>query len=328
MLPRGTVEGSSTLQVGRIGWATLVSAAAVALVLLIDCGSSSAPPQTYWSDTSPLNTPIGPDPVIDSGSEEMVDLLSSGVIADLYEFGIAIVDADESTPLVDVDCTATWGTCAPEEQSPLPIPDHTEPPPGSDGNTVVVDRSRGRVISLHKPSQNSDGSWTALWGAVVPIDGSGIAFDGEGNGAGFSHLAGVVEVGELEAGRIDHALVFSTSNACEDVFRFPASKTDGESSRPDCIPQGARVQLDPDIDVASLDLPEGTKIVAQALQEYGAYAVDNGGAPMALYFEVAPDADFGFPGQAYVDLGLDRDFMRLDGIPWDRLRVLRSWDGT
>ena len=142
-------------------------------------------------------------------------------------------------------------------------------------------------------------------------------------GAGVSRLAGVVRIAEVERGEIRHPLVFSTDIACSGAHRFPASKTDGLSDDPACIPQGARVQLDPDLDVDALEgLTAAERMVARALQRYGAYAIDNGGARMAYSFERPSGEDDPYPS-----VGLDRDYRRMDEIPWERLRVLRSWDG-
>ncbi len=280
----------------------------------------------YWSSDSPFNVPIPANPVLDPLSSDMTAHLSTGVVFDLYEFGIAIQLADSSSPRADVTCTADWGTCPADALNPIRIPLETKPPPGSDGNTVIVDWSTRRAISMHQPVKQPDGSWSATWVTVADLNGTGVPPQG-GNGSGASHLAGVVEMDEIRNGYIDHALVFSTDIACLGVRRYPARKTDGPSNRRDCVPEGARIQLDPSIDVDSLAVSPGVKTVARALQEYGAYAVDKGGAPMALYFQVAPDARPGFPGTVYVDAGIPNDYFSPGSIPWNRLRVLASWDG-
>ena len=43
-----------------------------------------------------------------------------------------------------------------------------------------------------------------------------------------------------------------SDTVCAGVFRAPAIKTDGDSTRPDCLPDGARLQLDPAIDVSKI----------------------------------------------------------------------------
>jgi hypothetical protein len=281
----------------------------------------------YWAEDSPFNVLIPAGPRLDSNSSPMVAHLSAKVVFDLYEYGIAIHKADSSTPRVNVYCLADWGDCPTDSLNPIPVPPDLDPPPGSDGNTVIVDWSQRLAISLHQPRRSANGSWSATWVTVANLKGSGVPPQG-GNGSGVSHLAGVVELDEITSGHIDHALVFSTDNACKDTRRYPARKTDGQSTQPDCVPLGARVQLDPSIDVDQLAVPDGVKTVARALQEYGAYAVDRGGAPMALYFQVAPDARDGFPGQVYMEAGLTKDYFTTSGVAWNRLRVLNAWDGS
>ena len=289
--------------------------------------SVESPGTVYWSADSPFNMPIPENPRLDPQSSAMTAHLSTKVVFNMYEFGIAIHRADSSTPEADVYCLADWGNCPTDSLNPIPVPSDLKPPPGSDGNTVIVDWSQRLAISLHQPHANSDGSWSATWVTVADLNGSGVPPEG-GNGSGVSHLAGVVELDEIAGGYIDHALAFSTEVACRDLLRYPARKTDGQSTLPDCVPEGTRVQLDPSIDVDLLAVPDGVKTVARALQEYGAYAVDRGGAPLALYFQVAPDARDGFPGRVYADAGLTNDYFSTEEVPWHRLRVLNSWDGS
>lgn len=69
------------------------------------------------------------------------------------------------------------------------------------------------------------------------------------------------------------------------------------------VPEGERIQLDPSIDVAAITgMTPGEPAVARALQVYGA----------------AP-----YPG-----VGFTFDYFHMDRIPWDRLCVLRGWDGS
>jgi hypothetical protein len=288
------------------------------------------PPTTgarYWADSSPFNQLVPANPKLDSRSTGMVAVLTRDVVFDLYEYGIAVYQVDDSTPKANVFCRANWGTCPTDALNPIPVPTGMRPPPGSDGNTVLVDWAHRRAISLHQPFENGNGSWSATWVTVADLRGSGIPPAG-GNGSGASHLAGVVEWDEIQAGHIDHALVFSTDALCQGDLRYPARKTDGVSTLANCVPAGARVQLDPSIDLDQLGLSKGGLIVARALQEYGAYAVDHGGASMALYFQVAPDATSSDPGKVYRDAGLDHDYFRESGIPWPSLRVLSSWNGS
>jgi hypothetical protein len=185
---------------------------------------------------------------------------------------------------------------------------------------IVVDWSRHEGYEFWQARRDRAG-WIASWGEVVDLDG-----DGTGTGATGARvptLAGVVRTYEIERGRIDHALVFSSDNACRTVYRHPASKTDGTSDRSDCIPQGARVQLDPSIDVDAIPgLTFGERAVARALQVYGAYCRDSGGARMAFIFQ-----DPAGGPDPYPQAGLAHDYDHMPHIPWSKLRVLRRWDG-
>lgn len=283
-------------------------------------------PNRVFAATSPFNAPISSDPILDPGSERIAADLSEKVVANLYEFGIAIYEVDESTNPVTVNCTKPWGTCL-LEGSRHRVPDGAQPAPGDDGTLVVIDWSERRTVEMWQADQRSSETWSTSWGTTTPLDGSGIP-DLFGNGAGVSHLAGVVRVEEIANGRIDHALAFSTDNACRDEFRYPATKTDGDSTTADCIPEGTRIQLDPEIDLDAVRLTPAERTIGRALQTYGAYAIDGGGTPMAFYFEVASDASPRNPGLDYSNAGLSQDYFPLQAIPWDHLRILNSWDGS
>jgi len=164
--------------------------------------------------------------------------------------------------------------------------------------------------------------WVTSFGAITPLAGSG--WGGAATGAGASRVAGVVRVAEIERGEIEHALVLQSDNTCARMYRAPAIKTDGRSARPDCVPQGSRLRLDPALDLDALGLPAAHLAVARAMQRYGGYVVDRGGSPLSISFELAPDADGIYPGSVYRQAGLDWDYDGLEQIPWDRLQLLEG----
>ena len=54
------------------------------------------------------------------------------------------------------------------------------------------------------------------------------------------------------------------------TFAAPAQRTDGRSSSdPLALPEGAHLRLDPHLDLARLNLPPLTRMIAQAAQRYG-----------------------------------------------------------
>jgi hypothetical protein len=294
----------------------------------------SPPPQTQerfgptwgrpFTDASAWNTPIPSSPVLDARSRAIAEYLGGqAAIANLEEYGVPVFDADESTPRHRVACTR-WRGCDLEDVL-VPIPADATPAPGGDGAMVVIDWSTRNAYEFYGAERHPDGSWTAGWGGVISVDSDGYKADSPHlpTGAGVSRLAGVVRAFEVAQGEINHALVFSTDNACARGYRYPAAKTDGLSTRSNCIPEGSRIQLDPSIDVERLpDATPAEKMVARALQTYGAYAVDNGGARIAVIFE----PPYGQP-DPYPAAGFPHDYPAMPNIPWQRLRVLHRWNG-
>jgi hypothetical protein len=80
---------------------------------------------------------------------------------------------------------------------------------------------------------------------------------------------------EIRRGRIEHKMAFATYFAAYKEFCALAIWCDG--CMPGGIPQGAVLQLDPILDLDTLPLGRGGRIVAWALQEYGMVNVDHGG---------------------------------------------------
>ncbi len=107
-----------------------------------------------------------------------------------------------------------------------------------------------------------------------------------------------------------------TSPRREGRFLRPPRATVG-STPPDAIPEGAIVQLDPSLDLDSLDLTPIERTIAKALQDYGMVLVDGGGG-IQLYL-ASPLA----AGKNHWYSLPDVDWIELSGIPVDRFRVLR-----
>ena len=270
---------------------------------------------------SPWNTAIGRDPVLDANSAEITATLAAGThpaVALLYDYGTPVFDADASTPRYAIDCTAPWGTCGLERQ-PVTIPADARLSSGSDGQMNIIDWSTRTGYCFWQ--YRNDHAHTS-WGGSYAVDGDGIDPTSSCNGAGVPSIAGVVRTAEMAQGRIDHALAFATRYCQAGPHRYPATKSDGKYSGSGAIPEGARVQLDPSINVDALPgATVGEKIVARALQTYGAYVTDCSGSNMSFAFENPMDKPNPYPA-----VGFAWDYYGMDHIPWGRLRVLQAWD--
>ena len=283
-------------------------------------GNSGRP----FAATGPWNTPIPANPALDPKSATMIDGITpsgAGITANLYAYGNPVYNSTASDPLVTVNCLENWGTCDLEQQQ-IRIATTANPANGSDGALVIVDFSTGTVYDFWQARKISDTQWETSWGTRTPLsDDNGARAGGSGaTGAGFNVLAGTVRTFEIAQGSIPHALTFSSSNSCTSVYRYPATKTDGNKSTANCLPEGARIQLDPSINVRAIaGITKGEIAVAEALQKYGAYNRDNGQAPIAMAFE-APSGE----ADPYPAAGLARDYWNMPHIPVDSLRVINA----
>lgn len=238
----------------------------------------------------------------------------------MYEFGVTVVTPDQitqSTPRYTITPTMTgeWGP-NPFTGYSIPIPNDTAIPPGSDGHLTIADPQSGMVFGLWQAKKTNIG-WTASWGGIAPITGDGIDVVGGATASGISRYAAVITPESLSSAMssgtgLGHALFASSSFAGGD-FVPPARSSDGKS----IIPQGTRLQLNPNIDVDSISgITPGERVIAKTLQTHGMYIGDSGGASLAFLFRYQGNKT------DYVKFGFAWDYYDLGRIPWEQLRVV------
>ncbi|EHB47815.1 Carbohydrate binding family 6 [Mycolicibacterium rhodesiae JS60] len=302
--------------------------------------STSTPVQTppYFQAADWLWKPIVANPVIAANSATWVKYLSAANaqrVADLYEYGVTLVQATASTPRYDVTLTKQWGS-DPFGSYTVAIPVGVNLPGGADKAIAILDPTTGKAFGLWQAEYDSaTDSWTASWGGITDLNGNGVDTSGSATGTNIARYAGVITTAEFSAAiaantGVNHAL-FISSDLASSLFTGPATKSDGTNiagvSNP--IPEGTRIQLDPSINVDAIPgISAAEKVIAKTLQTYGAYVGDQGGARMAFIFEVAPDAASTNPGAVYSSAGLEWDYYDMTDIPWSKLRVLANWDGS
>jgi phage gp36-like protein len=297
-----------------------------------------------------LWNPIPANPRLDATSEAVrLKVAESGAsrVALLYEFGNKIYTADATTPRYKLNIVNAgvdkWGDNDLAYET-VPIPDGAVPGTGTDGKLVIVDYSRRRVYDLWQVTR-SGSTWNVSWGGVYDLDGDGSSRNpaygtgqwgvawpkplSRGTGSGMSTLAGTVKMSEIKAGVIPHALVFATDITCGPAqtgqFRWPATTTDGSRTSGTCIPEGARLQLDPSIDLTKIPgITKAELALGRALQTYGAYATDGGGSRISIGFEAPKEGD----ENPYPAAGLTWDYFGLNRLPWASVRMLASWNGA
>jgi len=221
------------------------------------------------------------------------------------------------------------------------IPDYaTREVPSPGDEWVVVYNKDDKTIKSIWGASKSGGKWNGSCGGTWPASGGGgtdSKKEGVGTGAEVQASAGFILNSEVASGAINHALYFTSTNSCGS-FRAPAGKSDGNGGGSSCAPMGARIQLDPSVDCNGIGGSAGEKMICVTMQKYGGYILDSGGPGPISGIGVAGD-DMTDPsrspwqkpgngmrsGGVFDKVGLGPD--GLDAIPWNKLRVLSSWNG-
>jgi hypothetical protein len=300
----------------------------------------------WFGTSSAFWEPIPASARVLSGSRqlELQQLLTdpkANMVANLISFAVPVVEWDAAQSPKPLTITEEghegWGYNDLSAVATLQVPESARPASGTDGKLAIIDRANNRVLDLLAATRSPE-AWTSKWGGVYDLDGDGTssfpAYQGpnaqtyprpisRGTGSGISSLAGLITLDDVRSGTIEHALVFATDRACGPPFSGPfvppATTTDGWVEDGPCIEEGARLQLDPSVDIDTLNLDPGERMIAEALQTYGAYCIDNGGSRLGFIFELPPTAS---DAAVYSNVGLNGDYASLNDLPWAAVRIL------
>lgn len=259
----------------------------------------------FFSDASFWNQPIPPNAKVDSRSDNWIKLLEQEPTVDHFDFNnelwtIPVYEVDSLTPTYNIKRIRLdqnekdyrlsekdfygfgegFGTA-------VPIPNDASPDPEEDAHIAIIDRDRNLAWDMWGLNKLEDGTWESFTGMKYALNGDGIFktekyasildgesvhFHGPSRAAGVPTIAGLIMYDEIIAGEINHKLSCASRFAAFQEFVFPASWTDGTFDGG--IPEGAVIQLDPNLDLSQFDLLPGEIIVAKALQKYGMVLVD------------------------------------------------------
>jgi hypothetical protein len=234
----------------------------------------------WYSDASPWNTPIHAGAPSLPQSRAWLDALYGSIRqinVNRTVWTPTVITARPSAPRKRIGLSGGWVL------DDVPVPPSLVPSSDRDAHAVIVDAGRSREYDFFH-LWNDDGTWHAASGVVLRLDGSGWyngRFCARGLcgpwGARASSAAlggGLIRISEARAGVIPHALACSIPRNLVGSPISPATTSDGHGHG-SLIPMGARLQLDPALDVTALGLEPGEEMIARALQTYGAYVVDS-----------------------------------------------------
>lgn len=303
-------------------------------------------PDSIW------NLPVRSDAPLNPNSASYVSALqqsvtTSGAWLNSTSCGMPEYWADPNIPTASVTLNhpsyedpaliRAWST--------VPMPANAQPANCSDKNFAVLQQQPGGSIKeweFWNASESASGASTASWGGVINnvLTDRGVASpyqwtDPTGptpitrqattgwnvTASGISMLAGVITNSDLASGQINHAVAMAVSAAAAGKWMWPAQRDDGSSTAPYALPEGARLRLNPALNIASLHLTPLVAMIAQAAQTYGIVVRDQTWSSDVFYAE-QPAA-----GQANPTTGL------LDGVsltkalaafPWSQLQLLNA----
>ena len=305
-------------------------------------------PKRFFSDSSFWNQPLPENVEIDPRSDAWIELLKREPTLDHFDFNntswtVPVYEVDSLTPTFDIKLHYLDETekkyrltkrdhygHGPGFGEGVPIPENAMPDPKKDAHLALVDWGRMLAWDMWGLKRLPDGSWESKTGMKYRLDGDGIFhtedykgilddesvhFHGPSRASGVPAIAGLIMYDEVKAGEIRHKLSFASRFAAFQEFVFPASWTDGWVKGG--IPEGAVLQLDPDLDLSQFDLLPGEVVVARALQKYGMVLVDVA-AGQSIYAEGL----WGHPDKSWDGL-LPEGSKGLKAIKFDYYRVLK-----
>ncbi len=306
--------------------------------------AKAASPFRFFSPSSFWNTPLPANAPLDPNSAELVSALDSEVGAleqagtgpwiDTRSWSVPIYTVARKQPTVRVrlDGTTTPSVTLQRAWKAVPLPPAATPANGTDAHLVVWQPSTDRLWEFWRLRQLA-GHWYAAWGGAIRhvSRSSGVYGPAAWPGAkpwwgasatSLSVAGGLITFSDLSNGQINHVLSISVSNVRAGFYASPARRDDGQSPSPSSLPEGARLRLNPSLDLSSLHLPRLTLMIAEAAQRYGIVVRDRS-------YGVAFFAQDPVPTGAEPYVGVGGYFegkypnQLLSSFPWSQLQVLK-----
>jgi hypothetical protein len=297
----------------------------------------------FFSPSSFWNTPLAEDAGLDPDSTALTTAFEKQVALarqagsppwiNTTDYSVPIYTVPADQPTVPVRLASPFFAPALQSAwSDVPLPADARPAAGSDRTLVVWQPSTDRMWEFWKLAR-ADGEWSAGWGGAMQAVSANPGVYGPdawpgakpwwgSSASSLSIAGGLITLEDLQRGRIDHALALAIPNVRAGFYAHPAQRTDGTSSNPLSLPEGAHLRLDPSLDLAALHLPRMTLMLAEAAQRYGIVVRDR--AKVTHFFAEDPG-----PTGANPYLGAGGHFegqspgQLLSQFPWDRLQLLK-----
>ena len=294
-------------------------------------------PSGFWNASPPPDAPLDPGSASLTGAlaaeAEAEQADRSGPWIGTTRYSVPIYTVGPEQPTVRVQLTSQIFSPALQAAfERVPLPPGAQPSGGTDGHLVVWQPATDRLWEFWRLVRTGSGAQASWGGAMQNVSSDPGAYGPEAwphaepwwgaSASSLSIAGGLITLEDLKLGEINHALALAVPEVRAGVYASPARRSDGKSSSPLALPEGAHLRLDPGLDIASLHLPRTTRLIAEAAQRYGIFIRDGSGtiqffaqdpvtAPQNPYLGTGGYFEGRYPNQL------------LAAFPWSRLQVLK-----
>jgi hypothetical protein len=309
-------------------------------------GSADDGPPRFFSPSSFWNEPVAADAPLDPSSEEIVGTFDAEIThgeetgstpyttISTTDYSVPVYTVPAGQPTVPVALkNSTSMPALARAWSEVPLPANAQPAVGTDGFLVLWQPSTDRLWEFWRLVHATEGWYASFGGAMQNVSSNpGVygpeAWPGAKGGWGASScslslVGGLITLEDLQRGAINHALMLSIPNVRAGVYSSPAQRTDGKSSDPLALPEGAHLRLDPSLNLAALHLPRLTSMIAEAAQRYGILVCLTGGPNVGFYGQdPTPTGTNPYTGpNGYFEGKQPNQLMA--SFPWKHLQLLK-----
>ena len=248
------------------------------------------------------------------------------------EYSVPVYTVPGDQPAVAVQLVKYKSAALSAAWSAVPLPSDAQPAAGTDRPLVVWQPSTDRLWEFWQLGHEA-GGWHASWGGAMEHVSSDSGVYGPevwpgakplwgSSASSLSLVGGLISLEDLEKGQINHALSMAIPDVRAGVYASPAQRSDGRSTDPLSLPEGAHLRLDPNLDLASLHLPRLTLMIAEAAQRYGIFIRDHGGVVAFQAQDPIPTGTNPYTGPDGYFEGKSPKAL-LASFPWNHLELLK-----
>ncbi|QEC46661.1 hypothetical protein FSW04_03065 [Baekduia soli] len=331
---------------------TLTRAACLAVVLAGLAGPAHAAPLPKgfvpFAPDSVWNLPLRADAPLQPGSSRYMAFFNQqvaryGGYINSPQCGTPMFWAPAGTPhtSVTLDHPSYTDPALVQAWSSVPIPPDARPANCSDRNFAVLQPQPDGTIKeweFFGAVKSPTGAWSARWGGVTedlqhdrgvasslswrnPQGDRSSRFNWNVTASSMSTIAGTVTLDELRERQIHHALALAITASAKGRWNWPAQRADGWLTDRWALPEGARMRLDPSVDLSRLTMTPMVRMLAEAAQKYGIVVRDQTGGVNTF---IAQEPPAGTPNIMAPLLEGQYTMKAMAAFPWQHLQLLAA----